>query len=1143
MSTSVYADDRNLSTSTSADAVNVPIRLNVITSHHGSVQKRMIAGPDGKPAKDPNHFQGVSRGASEDVTVPGLDGFADFLANLKPNQAIALGQTGLGRQRIVTDDKYKRFKGKWRNTITRSLSFYSWPDSGYFLLLLDHDPEPGKPDLTADQFWQAFRVVFPEFADAGRVVTVSTSSAIYDKVTGECLKPASGHHTYIVVKGDVERFKAIFQQRCWLHGLAFFKLGKPNEQTGVPAILERFYSDTSVLSPERLVYETGALIESGSDFEQRLPAPKVHDGGVIDLDAIPDLTDAEKRQAQANRDAARAKIEQEQLEKTTKAVQSQEPNLTPKRAKATASKRIQSADNGVLAADHILYLMDGSTITAGDITAQHNGVKLRDPQEPNYRGGAQVAKIYADDRGWVIVSQAHGGCKYRLEGSGKKTTFLIPESQKLTRVTQLRHKARLSDAMQDVDLNNAKLIGVKAPCGNGKTYWVSDYLKPYQDNYVPIYPITYRETLERGYGGKFHVPTRTEVEEYQDSIGITGQTFCIHSMRPDCKTQFDAATAEPGIVLLDEVRGILSDLTDSILVNRGKVIPQFVEFLQKCHAAGYPIIVMDANLTDAELNAIAAAIGIADDQIVTVKNTVKHWEGRPVYTAPAAALTIKLREHIGKQRGPVLCTTSSQKPGSRYGTISLERECRKAGLKRVLRVDQETKRDQNHPAAKLMMLLESEDFELARGFIQEWDAIILSPVIEAGFSLEVFGYFTAQFSFNQGNLPVENCIQQMLRLRDKNVPVYCSIPNNRRGMMSALRRGNGSDDPHVLSQGELMRAKGNLHQLLAPSSDGGSINTALLDYWFLAAARQNASIEHYQDLIEAYLTEMGHVVSSLEDCPGIDEQKAESQQLKQSAVADQVDRSLENADAEDIDDSKADELKQKAFISFDEQRAIEKHGLSKRYQCEVTPGLALLDALFPDFKGQTQLLFYLTLGRKHLKDKEQGSLNRLADDGAVFLPDLNKRLFGYRVHSLELLKIKALMDRAGDEISNDDDLIDEIGRLLEYCSTDVKRLMGINFDDRWGTIRRINHICRTWLGMPLLRRCKTKGRRGERRKVVYEVLPLDRPADELPARFEDAQIDPFNAEDLDGLTDAYRSFLLSHWLQNAELNAPCSASV
>ncbi|MBE9160677.1 DUF3987 domain-containing protein [Nodosilinea sp. LEGE 06152] len=387
------------------------IRFSVFTASKGSAQKRLIPGPDGKPIKDPEHKLCITEAYSKARTVNSPQEFADRLVNLRgTNQAITLGTTGSTAKQQVVSTKHLADKP---GAIARNKDYFSWPTDGYFPLLFDHDPEPGQPSLNADQFRAELIDLFPELAAAAWVQTVSSSSAIYDKATGECLKPTSGHHTYIFVRGDVERFKAILKTRCWLKGKAFFKLATANRATGISAVLERLLIDISVFSPERLVYEAGPLLPE--QWEQRLPVPVVIDGDYIDLDTITEPTESQQAQADALREAEREIAQAQQLAQTLKRVIAINPGLSPAAAKAKATAAIASCNRGELAPGHMLYLADNRTITAGDIGPEHDGLTLRDPQEPTYRNGASdLAQIYWNDGNWRINSMAHGGFVYRL---------------------------------------------------------------------------------------------------------------------------------------------------------------------------------------------------------------------------------------------------------------------------------------------------------------------------------------------------------------------------------------------------------------------------------------------------------------------------------------------------------------------------------------------------------------------------------------------------------------------------------------------------------------------------------------------------------------------------------------------------------
>lgn len=420
-------------------------QIGIIEATKGSVQKRIL-NADGKPIKDKNHDLGIAQGKARAITVEGLVGLADLLQGIKPNEALTLGTPEkegisyvLPKRRVEPLKKIKTLTSK--NFISRSLEYYRWPDT--HAILLDHDPEPGQPELDAEQFWNALCVCMPELAGVGRVVTVSTSSSIYDRTTGKCLKPATGHHTYLIVHGDIEKLKRILHTYTWLNRFGFHKFATPNEQTGVPAILERTLLDLTVFSPERLVYEAGAIVPA--EFEQRRTAPRVFDGKVLDIDALPEPTSEELAEAQRLVIASKARLDAQRPKRVVEHVRTQQPSIAPEEAQKIARDRIQSAESGTLSPDHLLYFSNGQVIKAGDIGPEHHGLTLCDPQEPSYRDGrSDVAMTFCDRKGqWTINSFAHGGCKYRPERD--KSVRLIapkeatPARPKLTESAQVAH--------------------------------------------------------------------------------------------------------------------------------------------------------------------------------------------------------------------------------------------------------------------------------------------------------------------------------------------------------------------------------------------------------------------------------------------------------------------------------------------------------------------------------------------------------------------------------------------------------------------------------------------------------------------------------------------------------------------------------
>jgi hypothetical protein len=276
-----------------SDALTTPFSLSVLTTSKGNASKRLVPDAHGKPTRDPAHHLGISAGRLAHVQVAGLAGLADLLQHVSPTQAlvhgIPIGSTPGDAFTLVVAKKFTGAPG----TIARTKACIQYP-AGPHLLMLDRDPEPeAKPIANAEDLLRAMAGVLPPFADIGWLAISSTSSAIRCKQTGDWLKPPEGWHIDFVATGDVARFADILKVRLWLAGYGFVKLATENKQTGVCAILERALVDLTVFSAERLIYCAGALIDKSAPFFQDRPVPALHAGSVLDLDALPDVTDEE----------------------------------------------------------------------------------------------------------------------------------------------------------------------------------------------------------------------------------------------------------------------------------------------------------------------------------------------------------------------------------------------------------------------------------------------------------------------------------------------------------------------------------------------------------------------------------------------------------------------------------------------------------------------------------------------------------------------------------------------------------------------------------------------------------------------------------------------------------------------------------
>jgi hypothetical protein len=418
------------------DAITTPFSLSVLTATKGNASKRLVPDVTGKPIRDPEHRLGISAGRLEHVQVAGLAGLADLLQHVSPNQALVHGiPRGSAPGTVFTLVVAEKFTGA-PGTIARTKACIQYPP-GPQLLMLDRDPEPeAEPIANAEDLLHRMASVLPAFADIGWLATSSTSSAIRDHQTGDWLKPPDGWHIYFVATGDVERFADLLKIRLWLAGHGFCKLATQNKQTGVCAILERALVDLMVFSPERLDYVAGALIDKSAPFYQDRPAPTLHAGGVLDLDAFPDVTDEERAQYAALVAEAKERLAPDRRARVRAHIKAATPGLPESEVEQEVTARLTRAERGELAPGHTVHFSNGTTLTAEQLAQGKalDGKRLADPQEPTYRQG-EDAVFHWRKGDWCIVSWAHGvQTVYRLaHPAPARTTYQRRLAARITR--------------------------------------------------------------------------------------------------------------------------------------------------------------------------------------------------------------------------------------------------------------------------------------------------------------------------------------------------------------------------------------------------------------------------------------------------------------------------------------------------------------------------------------------------------------------------------------------------------------------------------------------------------------------------------------------------------------------------------------
>ena len=396
------------------DALTAPFSLSVLTVTKGNASKQLLVGAQGQPIKGQGSLA-ITAGVLEHVQVAGLTGLQTLLRAIRPDQAlvhgIVKGSQPTDTAPLVTKDARDQAKPGTLapGTIARSKDFLEYP-ADRFLLMFDRDDNPEDPAqvTTAEALLALLAPLLPGLADAGVLTTVSTSSGIRDKQTNDWLIPPTGSHSYFLARGDLARFVGLLKIRLWNAGYGFCKLGTPNAQTGVAAVLERAAVDLMVFSPERLDYVAGARIAKNAPFYQDRGEPRLLPGGLLDLDAFPDVTPAERQAYEARLTAAKAALAPARFQQVQAVILAAEPELPADQVKVLAQQRLQHQEEGLLSDDFLLYFFHRKkAVAVKDLSADYDDMRLADPAEPTYRDGTD-AIFHWRQGDWLINSFAHG---------------------------------------------------------------------------------------------------------------------------------------------------------------------------------------------------------------------------------------------------------------------------------------------------------------------------------------------------------------------------------------------------------------------------------------------------------------------------------------------------------------------------------------------------------------------------------------------------------------------------------------------------------------------------------------------------------------------------------------------------------------
>ena len=373
------------------------------------ISKTFELDPDGKLLKKTAPMPSI--GTLTVRTVQSLEELADFIAGLTPYECIIWGTPkGLGigdTQALTTQSRNKA------GAIPRDREHFEFRVGQPTVLMLDLDPEDGKPADPIDEAYAKLLILHSAFKDVKVLAKHSAGGGIYngDKSVRE---PRGIRFYALVTDGSlIPEIQTRLQKLSWVRGFGRWQISSAGR------LLPRGLFDSSVGQPERIDFCGGAYCKP--PLHQELSPARIlnPDGVMLDGKALLDSPEVDSAAAAAMA-AARPAAERDAAPIRA----SFEQDLRSQLAKdGIAADRIDAVLAGIdkdqvaLEPEFPLLLDDGTYIKVQDLLDRprlFDRRRLHDPLEPDYRGDSRIAIALLGHGEKVIFSHAHGGVRYLL---------------------------------------------------------------------------------------------------------------------------------------------------------------------------------------------------------------------------------------------------------------------------------------------------------------------------------------------------------------------------------------------------------------------------------------------------------------------------------------------------------------------------------------------------------------------------------------------------------------------------------------------------------------------------------------------------------------------------------------------------------
>jgi hypothetical protein len=631
---------------------------------------------------------------------------------------------------------------------------------------------------------------------------------------------------------------------------------------------------------------------------------------------------------------------------------------------------------------------------------------------------------------------------------------------------------------------SAKIIGIKAPKGSGKTEFIAAKIAPALAKGDRVLVLTHRVQLGLELSSRFGVNYRSELLTSEDG-SLLGYCLCIDSLHGKANPRFNPNDWENTTIIIDECEQVFWHLLNSPTCEkyRVKIIDSLRELLRITVSTGGKIYLADADLGMNAISYVQSLIGYPVENFV-LENTYQSPLKRNLYlfggNNPSSLIQeLEIAVNSGQK---AIVHTDGQKHKSSYGTRNLEYYLKKKSPNlKILRIDSESVSDRSHPAYGCMGNLHQ--------ILSQYDLVICSPVIETGVSIDC-NHFDAVFAISHGVQGIDSFAQTLARVR-ADIPRYIWVSD-----FSPNRIGNGSTDLKQLLAGEHFKARNTIKTLLSVGLreipeftflEDGEKYCPSLTLWGKNAIKINLEGKNYRELLMKKLENEGYIITPI--APGDKESIENLRDDIKSAKNENYSEHKQSVLCSDrLSDCEYSSLKEKRELSEGERNQL------KRARIERTYGINLTDELITkDDDGwypQIRLHYFLTVGNQFLGDRDKKKLDDSIEngEGKMFKPDMNRSLLSAKIQLLKLLEVEQFFDSDREFTSHD--LANWLERLKSPAFMgQIKSVLGFSLstgDTPIGFAQRLLGI----LGLKLTFISHRRYEDGSRQRVYRGVDPL-----------------------------------------------------